>query len=354
MHLLSFFKRIFLFVNKIRYSGFNRKILNGINKDEDVFKEILRFPEESKKFTFKVFASEELTSKVFASEESLNCFKLFLDAHKKNEKKYNKDNIKSIFIDLDISKEQTKLIKLLLDNDIPIYRKGDTELSIKEVLRIDVNKQDQSLFKTLLSLYKKEITLSKKEITPSSIQKTFSIANALDRIKKLNDPEKIKENLKFICFLSGRSVNDENINKIFSYNDIVFNKMEDESNRELLKLLLQYQTIYNIDEIKDIFSLKKNTFNKMRGNVELTKCLLEHKFDISNIKHFFSKKDSYLEEIKKNPEQIIKYVSEHKLNFADIEEIGINENALFIKLRIPKSQLSNPSIEGLEKEQISK
>ncbi|XGA08022.1 MAG: hypothetical protein U0X86_000168 [Wolbachia endosymbiont of Xenopsylla cheopis] len=349
--MLSFLKKIFFFITNIRYLKFNIKFLSRIYENKGTFEEILQFPRRSRKFV----------SKVFASEESLSCFKLFLSAHKKNKEVYNKDNIKNIFIDLTVSKDETKLIELLLNNDIPIYEKNTTELSIKNILRIGINKQDQSFFETLLPLYKEN------KITLSSIQKIFSIDNALDRVKKLNKSEEIKENFRLVDFLSTCSVNKENIGKIFSYNDTAFNKIKNEDNRELLKLLLQ-PTTYGVDAIKDtfflengmfdkirdIFSFDDDIFNKIKKNLKLTGCLLKYKFDVSDIKYLFSKENSCFEAIKKNPEQIIKYVSDHKLNFADIKEIDINEDESSIKLRVPKSQLSNPSVEGLTGQKMSK
>ncbi|GHM58464.1 MAG: hypothetical protein sL5_06040 [Candidatus Mesenet longicola] len=307
-----------------------------------MFLEILQFPRRSRKFI----------SKVFANDESLNCFKLFLNAHKKNEKVYSRDNIKNIFIDLTISKDETKLIKLLLDNDIPIYSNDSKELSIKRVLNtyIDV-KKDYKLLEKLLSGYKD------KKIKATSIQRTFSFYNVSDKTRKCNDLKEIKGHLEFIDFLSKYfvdSVGKENIGKIFSYDDTIFNKIKNEDNRELLKLLLQHQTTYSVDKIKDIFSFDDDIFNKIKKNLKLTGCLLKYKFDVSDIKYFFSEKNSCFEAIKKNPEQIIKYVSDHKLNFADIKEIDINEDESSIKLRVPKSQLDNSSTEGFKRQQINK
>lgn len=338
IYMLPFFRKIFLFINKIYYSGFNRKILSRINKDENVFLKILQFPRRSRKFV----------SKVFASEESLNCFKLFLDAHKKNEEVYSRDNIKNIFVDLDISEDQTELVKLLLDNDIPIYSNNPEELSIKNILRIGINKQDQLFLKHLLSFYKEN------EIKLSRIEAIFPIDNATDIMEKFNDLKKIEENFGFIDFLSTCSVKNENINKIFSDNNTVFDKMKDESNRELLKLLLQHQTTHSVDTIKDIFSFEDDIFNKIKENLELNECLLKYTYDVSSIKHFFSKENFCFEAVKKDPEQIIKYVSDHKLDFANIKKIDVDEGKLSIELIVPRSKLSDSSTEGLKKQQVSK
>ncbi|WP_339046366.1 hypothetical protein [Candidatus Mesenet endosymbiont of Agriotes lineatus] len=340
--MLSFFKRIFLFINKVYYSGFNKKILNGINKNKDVFLEILQFPRRSRKFV----------SKVFASKEILNCFKLFLAAHKRNGEAYSRDNIKNIFIDLDISKDETKLIELLLNNDIPIYGNNPEELSIKRVLNtyIDV-KKDYKLLEKLLSGYKD------KKIKATNICRIFSFYNVPDKTRKCNNLEGIKEYLEFVDFLSTYfvgSVGKENIGKIFSYDDITFNKIKNEDNRELLRLLLQHQATYSVDKIKDIFSFKDDTFDKIKENTKLTGCLLKYAFDVSNIKYLFSKGNSCFEAIKKNPEQIIKYVSDHKLDFANIKKINVDESKLSIELTIPKSQLDNPSAEGFKKQQSIK
>ncbi|WP_339048450.1 hypothetical protein [Candidatus Mesenet endosymbiont of Phosphuga atrata] len=285
---------------------------------------------------------------MFASQESLSCFQLFLSAHEKNKEVYNKDNIKNIFIDPNFSEDQINLVKLLLDNDIPIDKKDTTKLSIKNVLRIDLGKQGQLFLKHLLYLYKED------EIKLSRVEAIFPIDNAGDIIEKFNDLEKIKENFEFIDFLFTYSVNKENIGKIFSYDDITFNKIKNEDNRELLRLLLQHQATYSVDKIKDIFSFEDDIFNKMKENLELTECLLKYKFDVSDIKYFFSKENSCFEAVKKNSEQIIKYVSDHKLNFANIKKVNFHEGELFIKLMIPENQLSNPSVEGLTGQKMSK
>ncbi len=135
--MLSFFKSVFsfifksipLFAKKIYYSRFNREIFNRISKNKDVFLEVLQFPKKNKKFV----------SKVFASEESVSCFELFLDAHEKDERKYSRDSIQSLFVYLDISQDVTKLIELLIDYNIPIYSNDSAKLYIKEVLRMGIN-----------------------------------------------------------------------------------------------------------------------------------------------------------------------------------------------------------------------
>ncbi len=179
----------------------------------------------------------------------------------------------------------------------------------------------------------------------------FSICNVLSRIIKdnynNNNLEKIKEHLEFIDFLSKHSVNNENIDKIFSNDNAAFGKKKDQNNRKFLELLLQHQTIYNIDKIKEIFSFKEDIFNKMTVNLELVKHILKHNFDIPNIEYCFSSNNSCFDKIKEIGEPVIQYLKEHNFNLSDIKDIDGNDD-LSITFTVPSSKLNNPSAIGLE------